>query len=494
MSTNAEFVFSGADKGKNNNPSVIVIGAGVSGLAAAARLAESGVSVTILEARDRIGGRVFTRRDAATPIPIELGAEFIHGMAPEIFEALKQMNASDGAGAITEVAGDSWCVTDGRLAECGFFEQVDEILKKMDGGSPDESFLEFLERCFPRPQDDQTKDEHATNDRANDDPELERAKRRAIGYVSGFNAADPALVGVHWLVQQMEAEERIQGHRSFRLVNGYSELIDYFRRWLESAGVSMRTEAVVERVQWRRGRADVTWRRGDGSDSSLSSQLVSAARVLITVPLGVLKAPVGERGAIEFAPALPAPKIGALERIEMGTAMRVVLRFRRRFWQTIAASTSSRDKKTLGGMGFLFSDDEWFPTWWTTEPRKSPIITGWAPFRAGARLSRQNESFVIDHCLSSLGGLLQVNPAQLREEFEAAYFHDWQNDPFSRGAYSYGKVGAVEAQQGLGAPLEDTLFFAGEATDVSGNNGTVHGAIASGQRAAAEILRTTSTG
>src|SRR3984885_1522354 len=108
MSMNAECVFSG-DRDKNDNPSVIVIGAGVAGLAAAARLAESGVSVTILEARDRIGGRVFTRRDAATPIPIELGAEFIHGMAPEIFEAPKQMNASDGAGAITDVEGDSWC-------------------------------------------------------------------------------------------------------------------------------------------------------------------------------------------------------------------------------------------------------------------------------------------------------------------------------------------------------------------------------------------------
>ncbi|MGA9470816.1 MAG: NAD(P)/FAD-dependent oxidoreductase [Terriglobales bacterium] len=498
MSTNAESVFSG-DRDKNDNPSVIVIGAGVAGLAAAARLAESGVSVTILEARDRIGGRVFTHRDpalrdpairdSASAIPIELGAEFIHGMAPEIFGALEQMNSSDGAGAITEVEGDGWCVTDGRLAECGFFEQVDEILKKMDGSSPDESFLEFLERCFPHAQDD-----HATNDPAKDDPELERAKQRAMGYVSGFNAADPALVGVHWLVQQMEAEERIQGHRSFRLVNGYSELIDFFRRRLEIAGVLVWTEAVVERVQWRRGRADVTWRRADGSDSSLSSELVSAARLLITVPLGVLKAPVGERGAIEFVPALPTQKLEALERIEMGTAMRVVLRFRRRFWETITASTSSRDKKTLGGMGFLFSNDEWFPTWWTTEPRKSPIITGWAPFRAGARLSGQNKSLVIDHGLSSLGRLLQASPALLREEFEAAYFHDWQNDPFSRGAYSYGKVGAVEAQQVLGAPLENTLFFAGEATDVSGNNGTVHGAIASGQRAAAEILRTTSTG
>jgi monoamine oxidase len=472
MSTNAESVSSGKDKdkNKNNHPSVVIIGAGVAGLAAAARLAESGVSVTILEARDRIGGRVLTHRDPASPIPIELGAEFIHGMAPEIFGPLEQMN-----GPITEVQGKSWCVADGHLTECSFFAQVDKILKKMDANSPDEPFLEFLKRCFPD---------------SKRDPDLEQAKGHAIGYVSGFNAADPALVGVHWLVHEMEAEERIQGHRAFRPLNGYSELIGFFRRQLESAGVSVRTEAVVERVQWRRGHADVMLRRAIGSDSSL----LSAAKVLVTLPLGVLKAPPGERGAIEFAPALPSEMLEALDRIEMGTAMRVVLRFRRRFWETITApGSSSNEEKTLDGMGFLFSDDEWFPTWWTTEPRRSPIITGWAPFRAGERLSRQHESFVIDHCLSSLGRLLHLSPAKLQEEFAAAYFHDWLSDPFSRGAYSYGKVGAVEAQQALGTPLEDTLFFAGEATDVSGNNGTVHGAIASGQRAAAEILRTTST-
>jgi monoamine oxidase len=72
---------------------------------------------------------------------------------------------------------------------------------------------------------------------------------------------------------------------------------------------------------------------------------------------------------------------------------------------------------------------------------------------------------------------------------EAAYFHDWQSDPFSRGAYSYGKVGSDGAQQALGSPVENVLFFAGEATDVSGHNGTVHGAIASGYRAAEEILQ-----
>jgi len=419
--------------------------------------------VTILEARDRIGGRILTHRDPASEVPIELGAEFIHGMSPEIFEPLETRNA-----AIVEVQGDSWCVNHGRLTPCSFLAQVDKILGSMDANSPDLSFTEFLERRFPN---------------SSRDPDLEMAKRRAIGYVSGFNAADPTQVGVHWLVAEMEAEEKIQGHRAFRIVNGYAELIDLFRRQLDEAGVPTRTGTVVERVEWRPGRVEITVR---GSGSSQAS-ILTAAKVLITLPLGVLQAPVGERGAIEFAPALPSQKLDALSRIEMGTAMRVVLRFHRRFWETIMPPGGGG--KTLHGMSFLFSEDEWFPTWWTSEPRKSPTLTGWAPFRAGTRLSGQSERFVMDRALSSLGRLLRVDPAKLEEEFAAGYFHDWQNDPFSRGAYSYGKVGANEAQQTLAAPVEETLFFAGEATDVSGNNGTVHGAISSGHRAAAQILR-----
>src|SRR5580704_2503104 len=125
---------------------VLVVGAGVAGLAAAARLVETGVSVVILEARDRIGGRVFTRFDQASGAPIELGAEFIHGLAPEILEPLQQAHIS-----ITEVEGDSWCVTDGKLSRCSFFPQVEKVLDKMDLKEPDQSFLEFLEGCCPNP-------------------------------------------------------------------------------------------------------------------------------------------------------------------------------------------------------------------------------------------------------------------------------------------------------------------------------------------------------
>jgi monoamine oxidase len=98
------------------------------------------------------------------------------------------------------------------------------------------------------------------------------------------------------------------------------------------------------------------------------------------------------------------------------------------------------------------------------------------------------EGRIVDKSLESLSALLQVGKSHVQSRLTAAYFHDWDADPFSRGAYSYVKVGGEGCQQTLGAPVESTLFFAGEATDTSGHNGTVHGAIATGKRAATEIL------
>ena len=441
------------------DPDVVIIGAGMAGLAAARDLSRAGVSVCILEARDRIGGRALTERDPEWDWPIELGAEFIHGKPPEILDPLETAGAT-----LHEVDGDNWCLLKGRLTACNFFSDVDSILRAMDDSLPDESFLAFLERSY-------------ANSRTQ---KLQQAKQQAIGYVSGFNAADPAKIGVHWLVEEMRAEEKIQGDRAFRSQNGYQDLLSLFRQQIADRGVQVRTASVVQSVNWRRGYARVTVQSSQGSST------LDALRVLVTVPLSLLKAPTGELGAIQFLPALPEQKMAALDNLEMGKAIRLVLRFRERFWESI--KPSSRARTNLANLGFLFSRDQWFPTWWTTMPKKAPIITGWAPFRSAERLSGQSESFVVEQSLQTLSNLLGPSAQELQSLLEAAYFHDWQQDPFSRGAYSYGKVGADGAQQALAAPLMNTLFFAGEATDTSGHNGTVHGAIASGYRAAAEIF------
>src|SRR3984893_19114612 len=124
--------------GQPDRVDVIVIGAGAAGLVAAAELAESGLSVLVVEARDRIGGRIFSLNDVEQQFPIELGAEFIHGRPPEIMDALRQSKIP-----VSEVDGDNWCFQDGRLSSCDFFSEVDEILQRMNEDRPDESFVGF---------------------------------------------------------------------------------------------------------------------------------------------------------------------------------------------------------------------------------------------------------------------------------------------------------------------------------------------------------------
>jgi monoamine oxidase len=445
----------------SSNPAVIVIGAGVAGLAAACQLGRAGMAVHIIEARDRIGGRVFTDLDPGCDCPIELGAEFIHGKPPEIWELLGKAKTE-----ITEVQGDAWCAEQDRLSPCGFWNDVDQILQKMDDSKPDESFAAFLDRCCRDPKT-QAK---------------QQAKQRAQSYVSGFNAADPALVGVHWLVKEMQAEEKIEGGRAFRCHNGYKDLLDVFQQEIKNYSIAVQTETVVRQVHWNAGSVKVEIR------DPKSASTLEAPRVLITLPLSLLKAPVGEPGVVQFTPELPGDKKAALDKLEMGKVIRVTLRFRERFWDSIKPAGA---RGSLSNMSFLFGQDDWFPTWWTTNPAKSPIITGWAPFRSAERLSGKSRSFVVEHSLQTLSTLLRVSQSELQNILEDAHFHDWQSEPFSLGAYSYGKVGATEAQQVLTEPIQHTIYFAGEATDTTGNNGTVHGAIASGYRAGKQILDAT---
>jgi monoamine oxidase len=441
--------------GEQNRADVIVIGAGAAGLVAASELAETGLSVVVVEARDRIGGRIFTLKDLGQQFPVELGAEFIHGRAPEIWDPLQHSKIP-----VSEVTGDNWCWQNGQLSSCDFFSEVDAILQRMNDRGPDESFATFLQRCCT--------------------DSSQETRQRALAYVAGFNAADPAQVSVHWLARQMRAEEKIEGDRAFRARGGYHALLELLQQRVAKADVSVHTNTVVQRIAWRPGSVSIE------AVSGKQALSLHASRVLVTVPLAVLQARPGEAGAIEFSPALPQEKLHSISGMEMGKVLRVVLHFRERFWDRIHAS--GRDK-TLARMSFLFSQDEWFPTWWTAMPDRFPIITGWAPWKSAEKLEFDSVP-VVTRALQTLGGLLAIGTTEMERLLEIAYFHDWQADPFSRGAYSYVKPGAVNAPEILSRPVEDTLFFAGEAADITGNNGTVHGAIASARRAVVDITRT----
>jgi monoamine oxidase len=384
-----------------------------------------------------------------------MGAEFIHGRPREIRELFREKPDS-----ICEAVGDTWCAQDGRLSRCRFFEDVQRLLQNMESNGADESFLEFLDRQFP---------ENGAS------PQQLELRRRALAYVSGFHAADPAKVGVQWLVKEQRAEDAMEGDRTFRLRGGYCELIEIFTQRLDRARAVVATDTVVSSVRWKAGEVQIAaFRLGE-------SLLFDARAVVITLPLGVLQSPDGI-GTVRFAPELPDEKKWAFGKLEMGMARRITLVFAQRFWEGLPGTAG------LGKMRFLLSPGALFPTWWTLHPQPGPILTGWAPWQSAQELAGHSSSEVAQRAVETLSRLLQVSEEKLAANLRQAYSYDWQSDPFSRGAYSYGAVDARPAIEELARPVESTLFFAGEAVDTSGNNGTVQGAIASGQSAAQQVL------
>jgi monoamine oxidase len=218
---------------------------------------------------------------------------------------------------------------------------------------------------------------------------------------------------------------------------------------------------------------------------------IDASAAIVAVPLGVLKAPVGELGAIEFDPDLRM-KQQALAHLEMGSVVRITLRLTERFW------ASDWFAKQIGNPGldtlsFLHTADEHFPVWWSAYPVRAPIIVGWHGGPGARTLSLRASEEVEELAIASLARQSGIAQRRMRGLVEAAWMHDWQHDPFSRGAYSYQAVGGVDAPTALARPVRGTLFFAGEASDIEGRTGTVHGAIASGRRAAAEVERSLKT-
>src|SRR5579872_738507 len=420
---------------------VIVVGAGVAGLTAAGELSRAGLKVILLEARDRVGGRILTLHPPSLNFPVELGAEFIHGLADEIWDIVR------AAGLEThEVSGEMWCRRGEKLSPCSdFFEEVDDVLGRLKRSEPDRSFTEFLDRCNCKPDD----------------------RDWAYSYVEGFHASFPERISVNSLVRGIEADQEIDGERAFRILRGYDTLVNQLHCGLREENVAIHLNTSVARVEWRTGEARITTSRDEE---------FTAARAIVTLPLGVLK-----NGDVEFSPALET-KRSALEGLAMGMVMRVVLQFRKRFWEELQDDHG----RNMGAMSFLFSKDPSFPTWWSVMPVKAPLLTGWAAGHKAEKLMR--EGVVEQQVVAALARVLRVERTVVQEQLEACHVHDWQADPFSRGAYSYALVNGANAANDLAAPLDGTLFFAGEATDYTGHNGTVHGAIRSGRRAAKELL------
>jgi monoamine oxidase len=426
-------------------PEVLIIGAGAAGLCAARTLARAGTPSLILEARQRLGGRIQTVYDSLSPVPVELGAEFVHGMPREVWEAV------GGSGLAAQELDARHVRVNGRVEpDDAISEQVDGVMAAM-AAAPEQPFREFVDASGASPE----------------------VRRRAVDYVEGFNAARSELISVRSLARQDEASAKIEGDRLFRLQPGYGALIDWLWTGMGAGLARVRFGAVVEAVRWRARHVEISARVFG------RAMKFYAPRAIVTVPLGVLQAPAGAEGAIRFDPE-PPTLAAARAAIAMGHASRITLRFREPIWER---------RGEFQGAGFLHTSEPWMPTWWTSLPVRAPVITGWMAGPAAECAASEEPAAWLGHALRSLARTLRTDETTLAGELEAWHAHNWSGDPFARGAYSYVRTGGVEAQRNWSEPVEDTLYFAGEAVNGEGHAATVHGAMATGERAAERILR-----
>jgi len=416
---------------------IIVIGAGAAGLMAARELGRAGKSVTILEARDRCGGRI-------DPLPVsefgyraEGGAEFVHGEAP----VTRRLSAE---------AGLSMAPIDG--ARCNVRQGVfsrdetpahhdDELYRVLSELTSDMTVTAFLDRYFAGPH-------------------FLPLRHSVIRMVMGYDAADPERASVLALREEWMHSGRSQ---QARIVGGYGGLIDFLVADCQKHGADLHLQAAVDAVETIDAGVLVRCRDGSGYRGDA---------VILTVPLPLLQEIV--------LPPVMRDKVAAAAQIGFGNVIKLLLRFEHRWWTDIKGND-------LSDMLFVLSDQV-VPVWWTQRPTGHAVLTGWLagpPTRSSAEL---DESQLIAAGLASLAGIFGRSSEQLKAELVAARAINWANDPFARGAYSYATLATRRAQAELASWDGGAVLLSGEALYQGRDMGTVEAALASGLETARTIL------
>ena len=399
----------------------------------------------LIEARDRVGGRVWWEEPARDGVVAELGAEFIHGPARETKALLRDA----GIGTV-EPGGDSWvCSQSGELQRTDFdFASVSGIFDAARELPGDVSVEQYLRRF--------------------DGDGAKRAKADlARAFAEGFDAADPAIASARSIADEWGSGVDFA---SVRPLGGYGPIVGRMRDACAAAGVETFLSTIVRRVSWRPRSVTVDARGTDGK-----SLTIHARAAVVTLPVGVLRHR-GDDMEVVFEPVLPPAKLDALQSIAMGSAARVALWFRTAFWEQMMDGR-------YRNAGFFRCPEQPFPTYWTQLPLRSMLVVAWAGGPKASALQGVSEADRIERALTGFGAMFG-DPALARKEFEHGVTHDWDLDPFSRGAYSYVIVGGGDARAAFAATVDDTLYFAGEAVSIDGQGGTVNGALETGERAA----------
>ncbi|MGW6391629.1 flavin monoamine oxidase family protein [Streptomyces sp. NPDC055103] len=418
---------------------VIVIGAGISGLAAARHLADQGEDVLVLEARDRIGGRIWTS-DAWDGAPVDLGASWIHGTDKNPITALA---AKAKARTIeTDLESTTGYLTNGSQAEGAQAqalerwrdETADALTAYQNSQDRDAAMRGVVERTLgwsTLPDGDKAMINSALND-----------------YEHEYSGSVSQMSTLYF-----DSDTKINGP-DVLFPDGYGQITD-----LLAAGLTIRTGHVVKHIDWN----------GDGVSVATDKGTFQADQVVVTLPLGVLQS-----GAVTFGPGLPEAKRDAIDKLGMGLLNKCYLRFPQKFWP---------DTDWLNYVPALDKYGQWAQWINVTRVNGQPVLLGFNATDFGRTIESWDDAEIVDSAMETLRTIFGPDiPAPTGHQISR-----WASDPYARGAYSYSKLGSTPAMRDqLAAGVGDRVFFAGEATHRK-SFATVHGAYLSGIRAAKEI-------
>jgi monoamine oxidase len=415
----------------------VVVGAGAAGLMTARELARAGKRVTILEARDRCGGRIWSLPTEEFGYPAEGGPEFVHGAAPVTRALMREARLS-----LQPRGGTRWSTRTGALSPddwstphmSRFYQALAEV-------KADLPIAEFLETHFA-------------------DRRYADLRRSVTRTVEGYDAADPQRFSTFALRDEWMARD--DGEHG-RITGGYGALIEFLASECCKHGAELHLAAAVTAIEKAGGQVAVRCRHGAAFEADAA---------ILTVPLPILS---------EIAlPLVARERAAAAADIGFGNVVKILLRFATKWW----ADPGGRG---LADLSFLISDAK-VPTWWTQHPAEYPVLTGWFAGPKADTVSSLTEAELINMGLASLAEIFGLPVDRIRQDLVASRAINWGNDPFAHGAYSYATPRTRKAQAALSEPNGSPIIFSGEALYAGPDMGTVEAALASGGETARTIL------